>query len=274
MTTLLQVSDMHFGTEIPAVVEALVGFAQRARPDVLIVSGDITQRARSGQFSAAWRFCERTGVPRVLAVPGNHDIPLFNLPARVFSPYGNYMRNFGHDLEPEYVSPDVLVVSVNTTRWYRHKHGEVGPEQIARVEHRLRSATPRQLRVVVTHQPVHVTATSDTNNLLRGHKLAVDAWARAGAHLILGGHIHLPHIEPVAGMWSVLAGTAVSQRLRSGHPNSVNLIRYSGGECTIERWDYVDNEGFACAERKVPALKFVKAPARGPVAVVRERQGR
>lgn len=269
MTTLLQVSDPHFGTEQPNVVEALVGLARRARPEVLILSGGITQHAAAGQFSAAWRFVERLGAPRLIAVPGNHDIPMLNLAARVFSPYGNYTRCFGADLEPEYVSPEVLVVSVNTTRWWRHRHGEVGREQIARVEHRLRSATPRQLRVVVTHHPVHATESADAQNLLRGHGPAVSAWARAGAHLVMSGHLHLPHIEPVSGVWSLLAGTAVSDRRRDGKPNSVNMIRYAKQVCSVERWDYVDGEGFVRAEQRVIELNFGQAAARSAVPMAR-----
>lgn len=243
MTTLLHASDPHFGTERGDAVEALVRLSARERPDVLVLSGDITQRARAAQFTAAWRFVERLEIPHIVAIPGNHDIPLFNVAARLFAPYGNYARVFGDDLEPEHVSDDLLVVAVDTTRRWRHKHGEISEAQIARVAHRLRAATPRQLKVVVTHQPVHVVTEQDRRNLVRNHEAAIAAWARAGAHLVLGGHIHHAHAEPVAnGVWSVLAGTAVSTRVRDGHPNSVNLIRYANGLCAVERWDFIGGE--------------------------------
>ncbi|WP_414707457.1 metallophosphoesterase family protein, partial [Rhodoferax sp. UBA5149] len=111
-------------------------------------SGDITQRARPGQFRDARAFIDRLGAP-VLAIPGNHDIPLLNPGARLFHPYARHCNAFGDALEPVHSSPDLLVLCVNTTRWYRHKDGEVSSRQIDRVARRLASADPKQLRVVV-----------------------------------------------------------------------------------------------------------------------------
>jgi 3',5'-cyclic AMP phosphodiesterase CpdA len=258
MTSLLQVSDPHFGTERAQVVDALVQLAHRERPELLILSGDITQRARSAQFAAARRFVERLGIARVIAVPGNHDIPLFNLFARLFAPYRGYRHCFGADLEPQYESADLLVLAVNTTRWWRHKHGMIDGAQIERVARRLRSARPRQLRIVVTHHPVHVIREADVKNLLRGHSAALAAWSAAGAHIVLGGHIHLAHVRPVGGLWSVQAGTAVSTRVRHGRANSVNLIRHAGAACCVERWDHAAGAGFVCAE--TTRIDLVAAP--------------
>lgn len=247
---LLQVSDPHFGTEVPAVVDALAALAHAERPDVLVLSGDVTQRARRAQFAAARRFVERLAVPAVLAVPGNHDIPLFALWARLTDPYGAWARCFGRELEPVIERDDAIVVGVNTTRWWRHKHGEVSSAQVERVAARLRGAGPAQLRVVVTHQPVHVVRPWDEANLLRGHAAALSAWSDAGADVVLGGHIHLAHVRRVGdgGLWSVQAGTAVSQRVRHGRANSVNLIRSRGRAATVERWDCDPARGFVCAE--------------------------
>ena len=89
MSVLLQISDTHFGTEQPQVVEALVALAAQQRPDVVVLSGDITQRARPAQFLAAKAFVDRLGAP-VLAIPGNHDIALFDLWARLTGPYARY----------------------------------------------------------------------------------------------------------------------------------------------------------------------------------------
>ena len=254
MSTILQVSDTHFGTERPEVVEALVALAARERPEVLVVSGDVTQRARRRQFAAARRFVDRLAVPTVLAIPGNHDVPLYNVIARLFYPYRGYRRCFGDELEPEHESSELLVLCLNTTRWYRHKNGEVSAAQVERVTHRLRAASPRQLRVVVTHQPAHVIRESDEKNLLRGHAAALAAWGRAGADLVLGGHIHLAHVRQVEGLWSVQAGTAVSRRVRHGRANSVNLIRHGDHRCAVERWDHDAAQGFVRAEATPIAL--------------------
>ena len=245
MSSLLQISDTHFGTEQPPVVEALTALARQQRPDLIVLSGDITQRARPAQFRAARALTDRLGLP-LLAVPGNHDIPLFDLWARLRRPYARYIAAFGADLEPVYCSPDLMVVCVNTTRAWRHKDGEISRLQIDRVARLLAGAEAAQLRVVVVHQPVAVTREQDLPNLLRGHAAALQRWAAAGADIVMGGHIHLPYVMALEGlarpMWVVQAGTAVSSRVRKGVPNSVNLLRWgedsAPGCCQIEQWDF------------------------------------
>jgi 3',5'-cyclic AMP phosphodiesterase CpdA len=249
MTLLLQVSDPHFGTEQAPVVQALERLAHALRPDVLLLSGDITQRARRSQFSRARAFVERLRVPALVAIPGNHDIPLFNLAARLFWPYANHRRAFGRDLEPEFRDDDVLVLTVNTTRWYRHADGEVSAAQIERVAQQLVRARSAQWRIVVVHQPVAVTGASDQHNVLQGHEAAVRRWSAAGADLVVGGHIHLPFVLPLherwtglqRAFWAVQAGTAVSDRVRAEVGNSVNVIRVTAipRHGVVERWDYI-----------------------------------
>ncbi|MEO8278309.1 MAG: metallophosphoesterase [Ideonella sp.] len=252
MTLILQISDTHFGTERPPVVEALVELVARQKPDVLILSGDITQRARPEQFQVARKFVDRLQISRVLTIPGNHDISLFNLGARLLSPYEHYRRHFGPELEPELDLPDLLVLAVNTTRRWRHVDGEVSTGQIERVAKRLAAATPQQLRIVVTHQPVAVSRVEDMHNLLHGHAQAIQEWAASGADLILGGHIHLPYVRALheadhalgRPIWAVQAGTALSHRLRHDTENSVNLIRTpaagapAAAIADVERWDF------------------------------------
>ena len=256
MSVVFHVSDTHFGSESSAVVEASLNLAQRLSPDVLIFSGDITQRARRAEFDAAKAWVERLAIPIRVVVPGNHDIPLFNLAARLIAPYGSYARVFGTELEPEHVSPDLMVLGVNTTRARRHTDGEVSLSQVERVSRRLRAATPGQLRVVVTHQPVHVIRESDITNRLRGAEVAIRAWASAGVDLILGGHIHLPYIRPLSEryddlgrpVWCVQAGTAVSTRIRHDHQNSINVVRYTADDgrerrCEVQRYDFDPRAG-------------------------------
>jgi 3',5'-cyclic AMP phosphodiesterase CpdA len=248
MSVLMQISDTHFGTEQPPVVDALLDLVETVKPDVVVLSGDITQRARRAQFEAARAFVDRLVAPVKLVIPGNHDIPLFNLAARFTNPYANYTRVFGSELEPQWSSPSMLVICVNTTRPARRKDGEISNEQIARVCERLSVADPEQLRIVVTHQPVHVIHPHDVENLLHGHETAVAAWAHAGADIIMGGHIHLPYVRSLNDqhngltrqVWAVQAGTAVSHRVRGGLPNSVNVVRHRAREqvCNVERWDY------------------------------------
>jgi 3',5'-cyclic AMP phosphodiesterase CpdA len=239
--TLLHLSDPHFGTERPEAVDALRRLALAERPDLVVLSGDITQRARRRQFAAARAFLDSLGAPW-LAVPGNHDIPLWNLPARLLWPYAGHRRALGDALEPAWESPRWLVLGVRTTRRWRHTRGTVSARQIRDVAERLARAAPAQLRVVVVHQPVAVTREEDLTNRLRRADPAVAAWAAAGADVVLGGHIHLPYVLPLAGLarplWAVQAGTAVSHRVRDGIPNSVNLLRWDGRHALVERWDH------------------------------------
>ena len=242
MSVLLQVSDPHFGTERTPVVEALVALAAQLRPDLVVLSGDITQRARAEQFSAARSVMDRLGAP-LLALPGNHDIALFNLWSRFTRAYARYSAAFGANLAPVFSSNDLLVIGVNTTRARRHKDGEVSSEQIDAVAEQLRRARPEQLRVVVVHQPIDVMRAEDLPNRLHNHTAAQQAWAAAGADVVMGGHIHLPYVMPLPGLarplWAVQAGTAVSSRVRSGVPNSVNVVRWSpAAGCVVEQWDY------------------------------------
>lgn len=266
MSSVLHISDTHFGTEQPEVVEALLQLAQDHAPDLLVLSGDVTQRARISQFRTARKFLERMPVPNCLVLPGNHDIPLFNVLGRLFSPYRNYRSSLGGDLEPEFESQELLVLGVNTTRPSRHTVGEISDQQIERVSCRLRAASPVQLRIIVAHQPVRATRESDIKNLLHNHQAAIHAWAEAGADLILGGHIHLPHVRPLKEvhdlprtLWSVLAGTAVSRRVRGDVPNSVNLIRYHRDSeplnCTVQRWDHDARGVFLLADSQTLLLQ-------------------
>lgn len=265
MSLLLHLSDTHFGTEQPQVVAAVLDLAARLRPDLVVLSGDITQRARPAQFQAAKAFADRIGAP-VLAIPGNHDIPLLDLWERLTRPYARYAAAFGTDLEPVLSLPEWLVIGVNTTRPWRHRNGELSGAQIERVARLLEAASPAQLRVVVVHQPLAVTEPRDRRHLLKGHTEAVRAWAEAGADLLMGGHIHLPYTLALHGLrrhlWVVQAGTAVSARLRPGAPHSVNLVRWeaAGGRgARIERWDFLPRE-----QAFVNTLVSTVQPDRGP----------
>ena len=264
MTVLVQLSDPHFGTERPGVVQALREWVHAQSPDVLVLSGDITQRATRRQFASARAFMDSLAVPHSLVIPGNHDIPLFALWTRVLSPYGRYRQAFGPDLRPTLDLPGCLVLGLNTTRWWRHKDGQISRDQVERIAARLRRASPAQLRVVVVHQPVAVIRPEDRANLQHGHARAIARWAEAGADLILGGHIHLPYalqLPTPRPLWAVQAGTALSRRVRSGTPNSVNLIRgpvmgaNGSRHCTLERWDYAAaSSAFEQAETRTLTL--------------------
>jgi 3',5'-cyclic AMP phosphodiesterase CpdA len=251
MTVVLQVSDPHFGTEQADVVAALRELAQQTRPHLLLLSGDITQRATRGQFAAARAFVDSLEIPEVVTVPGNHDIPLFNVAARLLAPYSRYRRAFGNALEREFESADISLLALNTTRWYRHIDGELSTQQIERVATHFGTMPPTRWRIVVTHQPLATPRAQDTHDLLHGHQRALLTWAAAGIDVVIGGHIHLPYVLPMhdampelpGRLWVVQAGTAVSNRVRAEAPNSVNLLRIAAAgakprQLQVEQWDY------------------------------------
>ncbi len=266
MTVLLHLSDLHFGTECEHAMEAVVRLCDEQRPQLVITSGDITQRARPRQFDRAREFLDRLAAPTRLVIPGNHDIPLFNLYRRWQAPFAGWHRVFGPDLEPTYDAPGIWVTGVNTTRASRHKDGEVSGSQIRRVADALRASPPRSLRIVVTHHPLAVTTERDRTNVLHGAGAALREWSSAGADLLLGGHIHLPYsialheAGPGLGrrMWILQAGTAISRRIRPEAGHSLNIVRHHEATgWSLERWDLGDDGTF------VRRHSLVIAPDRG-----------
>ncbi len=252
---LLQISDPHFGTEVPRVVDALRALARELSPSVVVLSGDITQRATVAQFSAAAEFLRSLDAPATVVVPGNHDVPLVNLALRAFAPYRRFRGAFGDELEPVHDEARLLVIGVNTVMPHWHQQGAVSRRQIAQVANRLRQAAPGQVRIVACHHPVHVIRPEDDKNLLRGADAAVREWVRAGADLVMGGHIHLPYLRPLRQRlpdlprtaWVAQAGTAVSARIRGGIPNSVSYLQPldspQGLVCRAQRWDFSESVG-------------------------------
>jgi 3',5'-cyclic AMP phosphodiesterase CpdA len=251
VTRLLQVSDAHFGTERPQVVEALISLSARLAPQLLVLSGDVTQRARRSQFAAAAAFVRRLAIPRLLSIPGNHDLPLFDVVTRAVAPYAHYLQAFGPELEPSFSAPDCLVLGVKTTRRYRHADGEISAEQRERIAQALRGATPEQTRLVVLHQPIAVPRLSEAQNVVHGADAAIHAWHDAGADIILGGHIHLPFVLPLhelrqlsRPLWAVNAGTAISARIRHDAGNSVNVLDVTAPRrAQLQQWTYSDAVG-------------------------------
>jgi 3',5'-cyclic AMP phosphodiesterase CpdA len=251
MIHILHISDPHFGTEQNAVVEALLRHVREQPADLLVLSGDITQRAKLCQFMAAKRFVEQVqalGVADSLIIPGNHDLPLYNLATRFLFPYRNYSRAFGTDLEPVFENDEVLMIGLNTTHPRRRKDGAVTAAQLAAVVERLLRCDPGKVRVVVAHQPFGAMVASDKRNLQHGAEEALARWAEAGLDIVMGGHIHLPYVLPLnqqyrlkRDVWIVQAGTALSSRLRGNLPNSFNRIivtRDLRKQARVEQWSY------------------------------------
>lgn len=263
MTRLLQVSDLHFGRDRSAAVDALVALHRDLQPDVVVLSGDLTQRATHREFLAARALADRLAPSAILALAGNHDIPLFAIWTRLLRPYARYRRHFGSESGFVHETDDLLLIGLNSARHLRHKDGEIDPAQRSDVARTLAACARPKLKVVVLHHPVHAVRPQDEANLVHGGGEAVPLWSAAGADLIVGGHIHLPYVSTLRKRyptlqrpcWAIQAGTAVSTRTRGGVPNSVNVIdTVDACACRVSRWDFeAGSESFQLyAEERLP----------------------
>lgn len=260
---LVQLSDTHFGTENPIVMKALQRCLYELDNDLIVITGDITQRARKGQFIAAKAFFESLSTSPILTVPGNHDIPLFNLLARFFWPFHNYQTYMSEQLQPVYTSNKLWLICLNTVQRFKHVSGQVNAEQVEWVNRHLKVAPENALKVVVAHHPFAVVLQDDTDNLIKGAEAALQQWSQLGLNLVLGGHIHFPFAEPLnkhftdlqGDPWVVQAGTAISKRVRNNMQNSFVRLQLGKKQCdlNIQRWDYShEQERFIEVERVHP----------------------
>lgn len=247
MTRIAHISDSHFGTEDPPVCSALTRDLLIQAPDLVVLTGDVTQRARTGEFLAARAFLDGLAPLPVLAVPGNHDLPLFDLFVRFSAPYGRFLRYISPSLCPIWQKRELAVLGINSTRLLRHKHGDLSMELINDVAREL-ERMPQRFKVVSLHHPLTALSGEDRSNRARHAAEAIGRWSEAGADLFLGGHIHLPSCvaggHPRKQTVFVQAGTAVSTRRRGCCPNSYNIIRFetdSSRRMRIEQRDH-DNE--------------------------------
>ncbi len=225
---------------------AIAALCKQLQPEAVVVSGDVTQRARPQQFYAARLFLQSLQCP-YLVVAGNHDIPLFNLPQRWTSPFANFEQVFGL-LEPRLQTDHFDIIGINSIRRRFHTQGHFSHEQIARIVAQLQHSDHQKRRILVSHQPFVVTHQQHHRDVPRRMPKAVQQWAAYGADVFLHGHCHVPavfdlnqvlHLGVGRPVLDVQAGTGLSVRVRKGYPNSVNVIH---PDLSVERWDYHDQQ--------------------------------
>jgi 3',5'-cyclic AMP phosphodiesterase CpdA len=236
---IVHLSDLHFGRVREGLAEALLERVGALAPDLVVVSGDLTQRARTWQFQAARAFLDRVDAP-LLVVPGNHDVPLENLLERFARPFARYRRFIAEDLEPEVHADGVSVVGVNTVNPFAHQSGRFSSRARRRVCDAFGRTDRAALRIVALHHPLtHGPAVE--KRPMRGAEEAVAALAGCGADIVLSGHLHAwdaaPFTQEEGGHETLLiqAGTALSSRLR-GEENDFNLLEITPGKVKIERF--------------------------------------
>jgi 3',5'-cyclic AMP phosphodiesterase CpdA len=244
MRTIVHLSDIHFGRLNPATVEPLAHAITSLAPDLLAVSGDLTQRARRSEFAAARQFLDSLPFKR-LVVPGNHDVPLYNVFTRFFTPLARYRHAITPELSPIYCDEEVIVAGVNTARSFTWGEGRINASQVDGIVAHLAGAPPDVIRIVVTHHPFDLPEGVAEARLLGRATMAMEKLAAAGADLFLAGHLHISHIGHTAERYKiggrsalvVQAGT-VSTRSRGEEP-SFNVLRIHRPRISIERlvWD-------------------------------------
>jgi 3',5'-cyclic AMP phosphodiesterase CpdA len=239
---IAHLSDLHFGAVDPAVVEAAVTAVNGAAPDLIVISGDLTQRARSSQFHAARAFLDRLSKPQIV-VPGNHDVPLWNVVARGWTPLTKYRRIVSDDLTPFYADAEIAALGLNTARSFTIKDGRLNRRQLAAARTHFAQAAPEAVRIVVTHHPFDQPEAERFGDIVGRARLAIAAFTALGVDLILSGHLHVTRTGPSttrypgSGTLLVQAGTATSIR-RRGEVNSFNLIEIEYGSALIRRIDW------------------------------------
>ncbi len=229
MPVIVHLSDIHVGAQVDKLAEPLRTDIWEHRPDLVVVSGDLTQRARGHQFTEARDFLDSLGAP-VLTVMGNHDVPLFDLPRRLVSPTGRYQRFITPDLDPIVDLPDLVAVGLDSMPAWRWKAGHVSRRQAELVQQILDRSPSGAWRILVTHHPVLPANLS----AFRGRGRLVEACGQARVSVLLSGHTHKASVDVVTlrsnprhrGL-SVVAGTAISSRTRRT-ANSYNVVDFSG----------------------------------------------
>ena len=256
MHTIIHISDLHFGSTEASLEKALKEIIEEHSPNLIIVSGDITQRATASQFCLAHTFFASLSYP-IFFVPGNHDIPLYSAWQRFFHPYTLYKRYISEELEPQYEDEKILVVGVNTVRTFKAMEGRVNEKQIARVKTIFAEASPHKIKILVSHHPFNVPMSHRRRPLARARHF----WKSLKdieIDLILSGHLHntlglysdKTYKFSTPGPLIIQAGTAISTRHRE-EENSFNIISLSTGHIDIDRYEYIqDKEVFAVKKKE------------------------
>jgi 3',5'-cyclic AMP phosphodiesterase CpdA len=262
VTRILHLSDLHFGAVDDRLVAPLLALAAELSPDATVISGDLSQRARRSQFAAARAFVDRLPGP-VLVVPGNHDMPLYNLALRLTRPFAGYHRAFGDALEPCLSLPCAVIQGVNTANPHVWKSGHLTPTSTARLTAAFAAARPDATRIAVLHH-APVPAADGTPADVADPVAVLDALSRAGTEIVLSGHTHMPHAgfaETAAQILFLQVGTAISTRIKTD-ANDFALIELDRDGVTVRSWLARQGHPF----REAPPVRFMRTASGWTVA--------
>ena len=262
MKRLVHLSDLHFGRDRPEVLGPLLTAIKDLQPDLVVISGDLTQRATEEQFQSAAQFIKGIGTP-VLTIPGNHDVPLHNVLIRVLIPWRRYRRWINTNLEPTYEDDEITVAGVNTVNPLAWQRGWLKSATLKRVCQTIAASKDSRIHVLVVHHPLEHLP-DERKQLMHGASEGIQRLAESGADVVLSGHLHSWRVETFAvvegqhATLQVQAGTSLSNRLR-GEVNDFNLLEIESDHIKVVRHAYDDAKGGFAA---TSALHF-RASANG-----------
>lgn len=280
MTRIVHLSDLHFDRVDPVIVDALREEINSDPPDLVAVSGDLTQRAHRHEYRRAGEFLRSLKAP-VLAVPGNHDISYIHLIQRFADPFRRWRRYVSRELEPTWRDDTVVVFGLNTARraalaldW---SNGRFGLRQLVRFRKRCETTPDNLVKIVVAHHALHPPEAEPDLDIVGRAEIALDTFRKLGVRLVLGGHHHRGYLhghEPVAESQDSLlvaqVSTATSTRLR-GEPNAYHLIevdRSGGLAIAVRAWDGHQWREVAAREQ---GAKLARSPAKSREPFVQPR---
>lgn len=260
MTRLLHISDLHFGPKfLPEAAEGVLAAAERLRPHAVVVSGDLTQRAKRRQFQDAAAYLRRFEVP-VVVTPGNHDVPLYRVWERLFAPYRLYRGHVAPRLDSVTRVPGAVIVALNSTRRFTFTDGRIRRRQLEFARTALQEAPAGACRIVVTHHHLAPPPDFEGGNVMPHARRALRAFSEQGVEMILAGHMHRSYIGSSLdflggernhrGIVVVQCGTTTSSRGRGRERfrNALNVIEIEPARLRVVHalWD-------ASARRFAPA---------------------
>lgn len=240
MTKILHLSDLHFGTEVPHLVDAVAAECNNIAPDIVVVSGDITQRATLSQYKSAIRFLKQLK-PKVICVPGNHDISLYNLFERFFFTFYKFRKHIARNFATQYISDNLAILGINSVTPYKPMGGYLTDEQLTMVHEFFLTQPSSSTKIVIMH---HNLIKSARHHIINDSDKILKLFAESKVNIVLSGHIHIPLLEQLKKdyvqqpLYIITAGTPISTR--TIEPNSFNIIDIQPGKFIFTVKNYID----------------------------------
>jgi 3',5'-cyclic AMP phosphodiesterase CpdA len=287
MLTLLHISDLHFGPPYyPVAGEAVHAFAHNLQPDVIVASGDFTQRAKPEQFRAAREYLDRLPAVPIVVTPGNHDVPLYRVFERLFTPFKHYQAHISEDLDTVLELPNAMIVALNSTApRLAITNGRVHRWQLDFAREAFSTLPRDAIRIIVSHHHFAPPPDFEGAQVMPKSKRALDAFTAMKVDLVLGGHLHRAYIgnsldvyagrDREHGIVIAQSGTSTSRRgrAREREKNSFNVLRIDRRTIKVTHYMFFDvAEGFLPVSRHVfyrggrPPVPGEETPPRGDMA--------